>query len=183
MDDQLIKRKIVKKEYNDIRDVMFEHIDDEFAHAKLGEFQVIMMKKNGYVNATKVCDKYKKRFRRWLVNKVSKEIISEVTNINNKNKPAGKKAGLIIKVIGGSIATRGTYVHSDLINHIVYWCSPKYAVHMSKIVNEYHINQAMEKKDKLLNKKEDNIDKMGKNGLYIVILIYLSINASKFQKN
>ena len=39
------KKKIVKKEYNDIRDVMFEHIDKDYAYGKLGEFQVIMMKK------------------------------------------------------------------------------------------------------------------------------------------
>ena len=58
---------------------------------------------------------------------------------------------IIIKVIKGNNVTRETYVHSDLINHIVYWCSPKYTVYMSKIVNEY---QSI-KQWKLLNKKED----------------------------
>ena len=158
----LNKKKIVKKEYNDIRDVMFEHIDKEYAYGKLGDFEVIIMKKNGYVNATRVCDKCGKLFRKWMRNKVSKEIISEVTKLLNKNEYGTNVPDLIVKVLTGNNVTRGTYVHSDLINHIVYWCSPKYAVHMSKIVNEYHINQAMDKKDKLLKRKENKIDKMGK---------------------
>ena len=43
---------------------MFEHIDKNYAYGKLGEFQVIIMKKNGYMNATKVCEKYGKLFRK-----------------------------------------------------------------------------------------------------------------------
>ena len=59
------KKKIVKKEYNDLRDVMIEYIDKKYAHGKVGEFEVIMMVKNGYVNATKLCKQSGKDFFDW----------------------------------------------------------------------------------------------------------------------
>ena len=72
------KKKMVKKEYNDIRDVMFEHIDKEYAHGKLGEFEVIMMKKNGYVNASKLCNSAGKRYAKWIQNNATKNLINEL---------------------------------------------------------------------------------------------------------
>ena len=59
------KKKMVKKEYNDLRDVMIEYIDKKYAHGKLGGFEVIMMVKNGYVNATKLCKQSGKDFFDW----------------------------------------------------------------------------------------------------------------------
>ena len=53
-------------EYNDdIRNTIYENIDESYAYARLGELDVIMMKKNGYINATKLCHKNKKEFSNW----------------------------------------------------------------------------------------------------------------------
>ena len=150
------KKKMVKKEYNDLRDVMFEHIDKDYAHGKLGEFEVIMMKKNGYVNASKLCNSAGKRYAKWIQNNVAKDLINELKSADRIRSP------LFINVIKGRYDTRGTYVHPKLIVHIASWCSPKYALMVSDIVNEYHIKQAIEIKDKLLNKKDDKIDKLNK---------------------
>jgi hypothetical protein len=57
---------------------------------------------------------------------------------------------------------RGTYVHPKLIIHIASWCSPEYALQVSDIVIEYHAKQAIEEKDRLLQKKDDKIDKLTK---------------------
>ena len=40
---------------DDIRDTIFEDINEEYAYGLYGNLRVIMMKKNGYINATKVC--------------------------------------------------------------------------------------------------------------------------------
>jgi len=56
--------------------VAFQDINDEYAWVNYGEFKLIMMKNNGYVNVTKMCDEYSnKRFAHWKENKRSKELI------------------------------------------------------------------------------------------------------------
>ena len=148
------KKKIVKKEYNDIRDVMFEHIDKEYAHGKLGEFDIIMMKKNGYINATKLCKKNKKNFFNWSRSKNTKMILKYL------EESLEYTGDLIISVKSGDNLTRGSYVHQLLIIHVASWCSAEYAIKVSRIVNEYHIKQAMKIKDKLLKKGKDKIDEL-----------------------
>ena len=46
-----------------------------FGNAKYGEFEVIMMKKNGYINATKLCNLGNKQLKNWLQNDSSKQMI------------------------------------------------------------------------------------------------------------
>jgi hypothetical protein len=36
----------------DIRQIIFEHIDDEYSYGKYGNLIVVMMNNNGYINAT-----------------------------------------------------------------------------------------------------------------------------------
>jgi len=47
---------------DDIRNIIFKDIDDKYAYGKLGNFKVMLMKKNGYINATKLCKDAKKEF-------------------------------------------------------------------------------------------------------------------------
>jgi hypothetical protein len=122
-----------------LTDIIFEFIDTkkEYARGKYGEFEVIIMKKNGYVNATKLCKEKGKRFDHWLENKSSKELVSEV-----KKSSPGIPGDAIIKITGGNILeVRGTYVHPDLVPHIASWISPVFALKVSKIVNEYIIQE------------------------------------------
>ena len=148
------KKKIVKKEYNYIRDVMIEYINKKYAYAKLGEFDVVMMVKNGYINATKLCRKNGKDFFDWTRLKGTKILL------NHLDRLPGIPGNPIIVVKSGDNLTRGSYVHQLLIIHVATWCSAEYAIKVSKIVNEYHIKQAISIKDKLLNKKQDKIDEL-----------------------
>ena len=64
------------------------------------------MKKNGYVNMTKLCDQYGKVFRIWKQNKSSQELIEFI------NKSVGIPTDLLLETVAtGSNDLRGIYVH------------------------------------------------------------------------
>ncbi|AUV58908.1 hypothetical protein [Bandra megavirus] len=62
----------------------------------------------------------------------------------------------------GIYTTRGTYVHPELIIHVASWCSIEYALKVSKIMIQYHAKEEVEKRELLLKKKDDKIDKLSK---------------------
>jgi hypothetical protein len=131
------------------KDITFEDINDEYCYCKYMEFNVIMMKKNGYINATKMCQDIseetgsKKPFRNWKENKNANEILSNMsTELNITQKE-------LMYVITTSAPKKaiicGTYVHPILITHIAMWCSPSFAVKISLFVEEWrklnHVNE------------------------------------------
>ncbi|AQN67947.1 putative kilA-n domain protein [Saudi moumouvirus] len=143
---------------NDLRNVIYEDINDKFSYGKLGDFNIVMMKKNGYVNATNLCKNIKKEFYHWKENKNSKELIKEL--ISSPDYPGDEP---IITITGGKITKiRGTYVHPELIIHIASWCSPKYALKVSKIVIEYHSMEMIEERNRLLKIKDGMINRLSK---------------------
>jgi hypothetical protein len=46
-----------------LNQIGFEFINENYTYGQYGEFKVIMMVKNHYINATKLCQKYGKEFR------------------------------------------------------------------------------------------------------------------------
>jgi uncharacterized protein YoxC len=191
MEDKPKKKLFMFLPEGDIRNIAYESIDDNYTWAKYCEFNIIMMKKNGYINATHLCKLEGKQFKHWLENKNSKELINEVNYelnsagiptklmhdknsagiptklMHDKNSAGIPTKDIIIKNMAGSFITRGTYVHPDLIPHVASWTSPKFAVKVSKIVNNYaikefedKINSIIESKDKKIKAKDDKIDKL-----------------------
>ncbi|ANB51039.1 hypothetical protein [Powai lake megavirus] len=157
---------------NDFRNVIFENINDEYALGKFGDLEVVMMRENGYVNATNLCKKCGKDYKNWNQNSYSKELIKELikqlSQINNnqikKKSSAGNPAAEVTHTVKGGKLTiiRGTYVHPKLIIHIASWCSTEYAMKVSDIVTEFHAKEEVEKRELLLKKKDDKIDKLSK---------------------
>ena len=101
--------------------VAFEDINDKYAWANYGQFKLIMMKKNGYVNATKMCDEGGKSFFNWKRNSQSKEIskavAEDISDLHNRSS----EEDLFVIISTGSkheAYLRGTYVHPDLLLHI-----------------------------------------------------------------
>lgn len=139
----------------DIKVGTYEPSTGRFAHGKLDDLIVVMMVENGYINATNICNENDKSFEDWLNEEGTEELISEIQKLHPESE-------LIMTVTEGIDEVRGTYVHPDMINHVISWCSPKYALKVSRIVNEYHIKQAIEEKNRLLGKKQDKIDRMSK---------------------
>lgn len=141
---------------DDIRQLCIVKINNDYSYGKYGEFCMVIKNSNGYMNATKLCKEAGKEFFNWKSNAVSKELISEV--VSSLGIP---RDDLMQTVTGGKILEiRGTYVHPDLIPHIASWASPKFAIKVSKIVNEYFIKKAVADKDILLGIKDDKINKL-----------------------
>ncbi|AQN67949.1 kila N-domain protein [Saudi moumouvirus] len=118
---------------NDFRNVIFENINDEYALGKFGDLEVVMMRENGYVNATNLCKKCGKDYKNWKRNDYSKELEQEL--IKRTYLPKHK---LIISIKGGSnIKIRGTYVHPILLTSIANWISPLFAVKIGIWIEEW----------------------------------------------
>ena len=56
-------------------EVAFEQIQGNYWYGAYGEFRVVMMKSNGYINATKMCNDGGKRFFNWSDLKSSHQLI------------------------------------------------------------------------------------------------------------
>jgi hypothetical protein len=133
-----------------ITKLAYESIDDTYSHAEYGDFKVIMNIKTGYINATKLCADGGKRFDNWIRNNGSKELIEE----GKKNLLTYEEVLIIDNSYG---LTRGTYANPDLIPHIASWVSPKFAIKVSKIVNEFLIREREEVIRRLTGEKSELI--------------------------
>ena len=60
---------------NMLSDIAFEQIEGNFWYAAYGPFRVIMMKDNGYVNATKLCSSGGKEYKDWIRNKNGQQLV------------------------------------------------------------------------------------------------------------
>jgi hypothetical protein len=112
------------------------------------------MSRNGYVNATKMCNDEGKKFRYWLENQTSKDYISYVQSV--EDIPADL---IMIKNGVGSNDYRGTYVHPDLITHIAFWISSSFAHKVTKIMKEYNKKEENMKHSITIKEKDETIDK------------------------
>jgi hypothetical protein len=154
--------KIDKKENGkDIREICFENINEQYSLGRYDDFPVIVANQNGYMNATKLCQEIAKQMG-------SKKILKDFFGTaHNKEivKAVSLYTGIDVNdlkflVQGGMKETKGTYVHNLLITHIASWASPKFAVKVSVIVNEYLSMREKEKNDSLLRKKDDKINEL-----------------------
>lgn len=133
--------------------IVFESIGDEYCWGNYAEFRVLIMRENGYINATKLCKDGGKSFKHWNDNQESNDLIKELAS------SAGIPTELIsIKNMKGSYELRGTYVHRDLVPNIASWISPSFSLKVSRIVNEYLLMKEKEKHAKLIAKKNKEIE-------------------------
>lgn len=97
---------------------------------KIGDdVDVILLKENNYINATKFCRKNGKDFYDWQRLNNTKDIIFEVENIINKPS--------IIKITTKDNISRGSYVHPYLLTHIGGWISPKFQVNVLHWIGQW----------------------------------------------
>jgi len=114
-------------------------INNDFEWRKCGGYEMIVMKKNGYINCTKmcynICDKTgsKKPFKHWNTNANSKEVIKETAKITGIEKDE-----LMIVIKGGQIPSiTGTYCHPYLVTHIAYWLSLTFGARIGAWIDEW----------------------------------------------
>ena len=107
--------------------------DDTCSYAKIhyGEFIVTIMKKNCYINATKLCISGGKSFSTW------QDLSSTIALIEQFRKTENCDPFIIISPTEDNDDICGTYVHRDLCPLIACWISPSFALTVSRIVNNY----------------------------------------------
>lgn len=143
--------------YN-LSELVFEDVDAQYGWGKYGDFKVLIRKKDGYINATKLCKDGGKELTNWNQNKTSASLIEEVQrSVGIPSHP------LIEQVIQGPNDLRGSYVHPKLIPHIASWICPSFAVKVSDIVNDYLVREYRMELLRLqhsLGEKQDKIDQL-----------------------
>ncbi|ARF02773.1 SWPV1-199 [Shearwaterpox virus] len=128
-----------------LSELVTHEIDERFCCIRYNEFDLIMMKENGYINATNLCKARNKRFKNWLKLDGTKELIKTIEEVDNtwKIKSSYSDINRMILEVKNESNTEnqyevsGLYVHQDLIPHIASWISPLFAVKVSKIINSY----------------------------------------------
>lgn len=127
----------MEKEMNNLATLVFEDVNSEYGWGKYGDFKVLIHKKDGYINVTKLCQVGGKELKNWTANKMSNLLVEELSSA--VGIPA---AGLFVQVIGGhNTDIRGTYAHPDLVPHVASWVSPKFAITVSRIINDYFVRE------------------------------------------
>jgi hypothetical protein len=135
---------------NDIRDIVFGHIDDDYAWCSYtGDFKVIIMKKNGYINAGKICRANGMLISGWKRNKNSKELL-DVFATKNQIEP-------LISIRIGDNDVRGTYVHPKIIPSIASWISPRFHYEILEIIDEWR-NQSNDNESAFWKKMKTSFD-------------------------
>ena len=127
--------------------VAFQDVNEDYAWVNYGQFKLLMMKRNGYVNVTKMCENYSnKKFIHWKENKRSKELI---IFISTELKSIGIPIDPLVTIMTGENDLRGTYAHPDLVLDIACWLSGEFYLKASKIVREYFNKQERERLEEL----------------------------------
>ena len=88
--------------------------------------------KDGYINATAMCQAAEKQFGHYRENKVTKAFLDELSSAIGI--PITE---LVQSVIGGDPLYQGTWVHPQVAIHLAQWCSAAFAVQGSKWVLDW----------------------------------------------
>lgn len=138
--------------------------NNQYGYGMYGDFKVIIMKENGFINATKLCDLDGKQFCHQLQNESCKKLI-ETAKKSIKDK-TGEDIEVIIKINNTINKLRGTYVHQKLIVHIASWVSSDFAMQVSDIVDNYMVAKYEGKlieKDNIISQLNITLTQMEKN--------------------
>ena len=155
-----------------LSEVSYQQIVGNYWYGMYGEFNVILMKDSGYINATKLCNAGAKNFCDWNRNKTSKLLLQALEDKLNVDEALENRQHLIsdldstlgdrnLKIIGirsnlykfvnnfnhttTDQLISGTYSHPLLAPHIACWVSPYFAIKVSAIVNNYFIAEYQSK--------------------------------------
>lgn len=154
---------------SDMNRIIFKEIKgfDEYGIGQYADFEVVIMKENGYINAPKMLNmiakildkKNVKLFADWKRIGPTQELLAELSLA--MGQPIAK---LIIEVksIKGNEEISGTYIHPDLVPALAAWASPKFGLRVARIVNAFFVNDFKEKlieKERKINQQSNKIGK------------------------
>ena len=144
----------------DIRNIIFEKINNEFSKGIYGGYIVTVMNNNGYINTTRLCDKviedygdYDGRvFENWEESKQLRDLVKNFSK--EENIP---KSQLIIEVNRSRICPEmiiGTYVHPTILPHLMAWILPTFGFKLFSAVNPTLTKKTIEKKKTVREKHQ-----------------------------
>jgi DNA repair exonuclease SbcCD ATPase subunit len=119
-------RKLEKEKYELINGIP---INDDYCQIDYFTLKVIMMKKNGYYNATKLYKDNNKKISNWVNSAYFKQLI----NILSKEKSIPEEE-ILIKVMNGPSQCRGTYIHPKLMYSAVINISTDHYFMMNDVI-------------------------------------------------
>jgi len=146
-----------------LNDVCFERIRDTFYYGMFGEFKLVVDKKTGCFNATKLCNEGGKQFKKWTYMDKSKKLLeyysrgpisdlgSDFYEVKGDNKDA-----LVAK-------TTGQYVRKELILDIASWVSVEFYDKCNRIIVDFYVAEYKKKLDDnrvVIKQKDDKIDEL-----------------------
>ena len=111
--------------------------NEVFIRSTYNTINIIIRKKDNFVNATNMCNQFNRRFRKIYENHAWQEYYEEFKQ-EYYNERLGPEMGQVPKYEikkGYLKELRGMYVDPRLINYIAIWASPKYAVYVGKIMD------------------------------------------------
>lgn len=93
---------------------------------------VTLRQKDGYINATAMCKAAGREFKHYNENKQTKSFLAELSA-----EVGIPTSALIQSLSGGTPSLQGTWVHPQVAISLAQWCSPRFAVRVSKWVYDW----------------------------------------------
>ena len=107
-----------------------------FIRSTYNTINIIIRKKDNFINATNMCNQSNRRFRKIFENHAWQEYYEEFKKEYYHKEGRPKMGDPIYMLRKGYInELQGTYIDSRLINYIAMWACPKYAVYVGKIMD------------------------------------------------
>lgn len=169
-----------------IENVRFEKINNKFIYGIYSNVKIIIMEKNGYINASRLCKKSNKYFGDWKSDSKSKKLVKFASN-----ELGIVNSDLMLKIKNNNNSKiNGTYVSDFLISSVSNWISPEINMKVLHILNEYKILKIKEEytiqlrkqKEKLITQSEKikTLSKQSKKYDNVLIIIKNNDKYSKF---
>jgi hypothetical protein len=104
-----------------------------FTQGTYNGIAIIKRDRDGFINATAMCNQFNRRFRKIFENYAWQGYFNEFKTQYEAAQPGATSIYELKK--GYSREFHGTYVHPKLINYIAIWASPRYAVVVGEIMD------------------------------------------------
>ena len=127
---------------------------ENFIRGTYNGIAVLIREKDGFINATDMCNQFNKRFRKIFENHSWQAYYEVFRNEYYGSPGMGEQEQKPIYQLNKGFSVkenylRGTYVDPRLTNYICFWASPAYAIYVGKIMDSIN-----DKVHEVLNEKQ-----------------------------
>ena len=119
---------------NKVEQQIISSDNEVFIRGMYNKINIIIRKKDGFVNATHMCKQFNKKFRKIFENHSWQQFLEEFKREYEVCRNSGEPVYQLLKGVNNEI--KGSYVDPRIVNFLAFWASPKYAIHVSKIMDE-----------------------------------------------